>query len=323
LDIGSATRRSGPRKRYLTGRGMPASTPNSLSQRGELGGSPWKLGGLSLRNLARRVWKEVWEDEILDRSSALSYYFVFALFPALLFMTALLGLLPTALVDELMGYFDRVLPGDTASLVRKTLGEIVQGASPTLLSVGIATALWAASNGMAAIMTTLNIAYGIEDRRPWWKQRLVAIALTVGFSLFVSLALLLLMYGERIGHALAGWVGLGSAFTVTWALLQWPVAVLLVLTGTGLAYSVAPATRRRWHWVTPGSAFAVFGWLLISLGLRAYVKYFADYNITYGSIGGVILLMTWFYLTGVVLLIGAEIDSEIDQAQTLTVVEST
>jgi membrane protein len=269
------------------------------------------------------VWKEVWEDEILDRSSALSYYFVFALFPALLFMTALLGLLPTALMDELMGYFDRVLPGETASLVRKTLGEIVQGASPTLLSVGIATALWAASNGMAAIMTTLNIAYGIEDRRPWWKQRLVAIALTVGFSLFVSIALLLLMYGERIGHALAGWVGFGSAFTVTWALLQWPVAVLLVLTGTGLAYSVAPATRRRWHWVTPGSAFAVFGWLLISLGLRAYVKYFADYNITYGSIGGVILLMTWFYLTGVVLLIGAEIDSEIDQAQTLTVVEST
>lgn len=275
--------------------------------------SPWQLGGRSVRELAQRVWDKIWEDEVLDRAAALSYYLLFALFPALLFLTALLGLLPWHLMAQLMGYLDRVLPGDAASLVSKTLAEVVRGANPGLLSIGIGAALWAASSGMVAVMTALNIAYGTEDRRPWWKRRLVAIALTLGFSLFIPTALLLLVFGERIGRVLADWVGLGSVFTFTWALLRWPAVILCVLTALGLVYALAPAQRRRWHWVTPGSIFAVAGWLLLSLGLRVYVAYFAAYNATYGSIGGVILLLSWLYLTGVVLLVGAEIDAEIER----------
>jgi membrane protein len=277
--------------------------------------SPWKLGGLTVRRLFERVYAQLWEDEVLDRAAGLSYYFLFALFPTLLFLTALVGLLPIPhLMDELMSYVERVLPGDAASMVTKTLSEIMRGASGSLLSIGVFAALWAASNGMGSIVTALNVAYDVKDERVWWKKRLVAIGLTVGFSLFTLTALLLLVFGERIGEAVAGMVGLGTAFTHTWNIARWPVLVLCVLTGITLVYYLAPDVEQPWHWVSPGAAFALVAWLLMSEGLRIYVGYFGNYNATYGSIGGVILLMLWLYLSGVVLLIGAEINSEIHLA---------
>ncbi len=277
--------------------------------------SPWRLGGLRVRELARRVYAQTWEHGVLDRAAGLSYYFLFALFPTLLFLTALLGLAPIPhLMDQLMGYVGRVLPGDAASLVTKTLGEVVRGARGSLLSIGVLGALWAASTGMGSIITALNAAYDVKDRRPWWKQRLSAIALTIGFSLFTLTALLLLVFGERIGEGVAGMIGLGTVFTRTWNIARWPVLILCVLAGITLVYYLAPAVRQRWHWVTPGAAFALVAWLVVSGGLRLYVAYFGNYNATYGSIGGVILLMLWLYLSGVVLLVGAEINAEIHLA---------
>jgi membrane protein len=274
--------------------------------------SPWRLGGLTVRELARRVYGQLWEDEVFDRAAGLSYYFLFALFPTLLFLTALLGLLPIPhLMDQLMSYVGRVMPGDAASLVTKTLSEIVRGASGSLLSIGVFAALWAASNGMGSIITSLNAAYDVKEKRVWWKQRLMAIGLTIGFSLFTLTALLLLVFGERIGEAVARMVGLGSVFTYTWNVARWPAVVLCVLAGITLVYYLAPAVNQRWHWVTPGAAFALIAWLLMSEGLRLYVAYMGNYNATYGSIGGVILLMLWLYFSGIVLLVGAEINSEI------------
>src|SRR5262249_54707182 len=131
--------------------------------------SPWKLGGLTLAELASRVWREIQDDEVLDRGAALAYYFLFALFPALLFLTTLLGLLPIPnLMDRLMEYVSRALPPDAASITQKTLREIVRGAHGGLLSLGILGALWAASNGMASITTALNAVYGVKETRPWW-----------------------------------------------------------------------------------------------------------------------------------------------------------
>jgi membrane protein len=277
--------------------------------------SPWWLGGLSVRQLALRVYLRVWEDEILDRAAGLSYYFAFALLPSLLFLTVLIGLLPFPdLMDQLLGYADRMLPGDAASLLRKTLAEIVSGASGGLLSIGVVAALWAASSGMLSIMTALNVAYRVGEQRPWWTSRLIAIGLTVGFSLFTLTALLLLVFGGRIGEAVARQVGLGPLFTLAWTLLQWPVVLFLALTGLALVYYLAPAAGRRWHWITPGATFAVGAWLVMSSALKLYVTHFADYNATYGSIGGVILLMLWLYVSGLALLVGAEIDSAVDEA---------
>lgn len=276
--------------------------------------SPWKLGGLTVGQLARRVLHEVQHDEVFDRAAALSYYFVFSLFPTLLFLTTMLGLLPGNLMDTLMGYVSRVLPGDAASLIGKTLGEVARGASTSLLSVGAIAALWTASSGMGSIMTALSVAYDVQDRRPWWKWRFLAIVLTVVFAVFTMTALILLVFGPKIVDMVADFVGFGPFFTAAWTLLRWPIAVLFVLVGFALVYYLAPAAKQHWYWVTPGSLFALVGWVAMSAGLRLYVAYFGNFNTTYGSIGGVILLMLWFYLTGLVLLIGAEINAEIEHA---------
>jgi membrane protein len=277
--------------------------------------APWRLGGLSVGALARRVYRELGEDEVMDRAAALSYYFVFALFPTLLFLAALLGLLPSArLLDRLLEYLGRVLPADAFSIITRTLQEILRGARGTVLSIGAVAALWAASSGMASIITALNVAYDVTDDRPWWKRRLIAVGLTVVFAAFTLTALIVLVLGPPIVEALARIIGLGPIFTRTWNVLQWPVALVLVLTGVGLVYYLAPNLRQRWYWVTPGSAFAVTGWLLASGALRFYVSRFADYNATYGSIAGVILLMLWLFVTGLVLLVGAEINAEIARA---------
>jgi membrane protein len=277
--------------------------------------SPWKLGGLSVPELAKRVWREIGDDEVTDRAAALTYYFVFSLFPALLFFTALLGLLPIPnLMDQLMGYVSQVLPGDAASIVSKTLGEIVAGAHGGLLSIGALTALWAGSNGMASIMSALNVAYDVTDNRPWWKRRLLSIVLTFGFALFIMTGLIFMVFGPKIGSVVAAWLGLGDLFTTIWNLVSIPITIFLVTIGIALVYYLAPATQQRWRWVTPGSLVAVVLWLAMSYVLRLYVTNFANYNATYGSIGGMILLMLWLYLTGVVMLLGAEVNAEIEHA---------
>lgn len=274
--------------------------------------SPWRLGGLSPDELGRRVYRQLWEDEVFDRAAGLSYYFLFALFPTLLFLTALLGLLPfPRLMDQLMNYAGRMLPGDAASLVTRTLAEIVLGASGELLSIGVVAALWAASSGMLSIMSALNVVFHTADPRRWWRRRLAALGLTIGLSLFTLTALALLVFGARIGEAVAGWFGMGAIFTAVWNIAQWPALIACVFTAITLVYQLAPWVEHRRSWLSPGSAFAVVGWLLVSLGLRQYVGVFGGYNTTYGSIGGVILLMLWLYLSGLVLLVGAEIDSEI------------
>jgi membrane protein len=292
-----------------------APRPLRLAPESEAAPSPWRLGGLGVRGLGARVWKEIGDDEIVDRAAALSYYFVFALFPMLLFLTALLGLVPNArLMDQFMEYLAGALPPDAASLTSRVLNEIVRGAHGGLVSVGALAALWAASAGMDSIRTALNAAYDVTDPRPWWKRRLMAIGLTIIFAAFTLSALILLVLGPEIAQAIAHSVGMGSIFTTVWNAVQLPVALLLALIGVGLVYYLAPAIRQRWYWVTPGSAVAVAGWLIASAGLRYYVTRFANFNATYGSIGGAMLLLLWLYLTGLMLLVGAEVNAEIAKA---------
>ena len=272
--------------------------------------SAWKLGGLSIAELGKRVWADIGRNEILDRSAALSYYFIFALFPTLLFLSAFLALLPIPrLLDRLMAYVSEVVPGEAGVLVQTTLGQVLQGANVGLLSVGAVTALWAASSGMMSIMSALNV-----ESRPWWRERILAVGLTFVFSALAVIALLLLVFGQNLGEAIANRTGWGMAFRITWQIVRWPVAIVLGIAAISLVYRLAPAANQRWAWVTPGSAFAVVAWAIMSVALRFYVGQFASYNATYGSIGGVILLMLWLYLSGVVLLVGAEINSEIARA---------
>jgi membrane protein len=277
---------------------------------------PWELGGLTVKELARRVWKEANEDEIFDRAAGLSYYFIFALFPVLLFLTALLGMLPIPdLMGRLMAYVEQAVPGDAASMMQKTLSEIVVGAKGSLLSLGALAAVWAASAGVASMMTALSVTYDVEDTRPWWKRQLISIGLTFALALLMLSAVILLVFGGTIGRFLGNTIGLGDVAVKVWNVAQWPVAVFFVVTAIAVVYYAAPAVaHRKWYWVTPGSLVATLAWVGMSLGLRFYVTHFGNYTATYGSIAGVILLMLWFYLSGLVLLLGAEVNAEIEHA---------
>jgi membrane protein len=277
--------------------------------------SPWNLGGLTVRQLAARVWANVQNENVLNEAAALSYYFIFSLFPGFLFVMALLALVPVPhLIGRLMMYIRDVLPADAASVVTKTLREMLHGGNHGLLSIGAILALWSASGAMGSIMAALNVAYQVKDSRPWWKQRVMALLLTLVFSMFLVLGLILMMFGPMLGQFIARPFGLGDLAVSVWNVVSVPIALVLVLTGIALVYYLAPDVEQRWQWVTPGAVFAVTAWVVMSLGLRLYATQFANYNATYGSIGGVILLLLWLYATGVVLLVGAEINSEIEQA---------
>jgi membrane protein len=277
--------------------------------------SPWKLGGLSVRELGARVWSNVQNENVLNEAAALSYYFIFALFPAFLFVMALVAFVPVPhLMGRLMMYIPTVLPPDAASVVTKTVWEVVRGGGQGLLSVGAVLALWSASSAMVSVMDALNVAYEVQDSRPWWKRRLTAIVLTVVFSVFLLVGLVLMMFGPIIGQFIARPFGLSEVAVTVWNVVSVPIALLLVMTGIALVYYLAPDVEQDWRWVTPGAVLAVTLWVLMSLGLRFYATHFANYNKTYGSIGGIILLLLWLYLTGVVLLLGAEVNSEIEQA---------
>lgn len=278
--------------------------------------SPWRLGGLSVREFIARVGAAALANELPDRAAALSYYFLFALFPTLLCLAALLGMLGTPhLLERLMSYGDDLLPFEVASLLSKTLDEVVRGASGGVLSAGLVGLLWAASRGVRSVIGALNVVYAVGKPRPWWRRQLVALVLTVAFCVFTLTALVLLAFGERVGHAVAVWAGLGDAFTWGWGLAHWPAAILFGIVGLDMTYHLAPALRARLTWFSPGAVVAVAGWGGASLGMRLYVSSVADYNATYGSIGAVILLLVWLYLIAGMLLLGAEINAVIARTQ--------
>lgn len=275
----------------------------------------WTLGGLSIAELGKRVGGQISEDEVTGYAAQLAYYFLFAIFPFFLFLTALLGYVPIPdLMDRIMAMLAGVLPGQALSLVEGTLGDVVNKQRGGLLSFGILVAIWTASNAVASIMVALNRAYGVSEARPFWKARLIAILLTIGLALFLLVSMLLLIFGPQLGNWIAQWVGLGEAFTLLWNVLRWPVILFLVIFSVALVYYFAPNVEQSWKWITPGSVLAVLGWLLASLGFSFYVNNFGDYNATYGSIGAVIVLLTWMYLTAFFLLVGGEINSVIEDA---------
>ena len=275
----------------------------------------WNLGGLGIKELGRRAIHEIQDDDCLGRAAQLAYYFLFALFPFFLVLITLLGYLPLPnLMDRLMDMLGQLLPGDALHLVQDNVHDLVTNQRGGLLSFGILAALWTSSSAITAIMDGLNRAYDVEEGRPFWKVRLFAILLTVGLSLFIIVSLVLLTFGPQIGGWIADRIGLGSVFQTAWNVLRWPVIVGLLILAMALVYYVAPDVEQQWQWITPGSVVAVVGWLLASLGFSYYVNNFGSYNATYGSIGAVIVLLTWMYVSGFFVLVGGEINAEIEHA---------
>jgi len=258
---------------------------------------------------------EVVADNCLGLAAQLAYYFFLALFPALLFITAIISFIPVAgLLDTITGMLGRVAPGEVLSIIQDQILKIAHEKNGGLLTIGMLGAIWSSSSGVTAIIDTLNQAYDIQESRPWWKVRLLALGLTLALALFIVVSFALVLVGPTLAERVAVWLHVGPAFAWTWKILQWPVVVGLVTFAMAMIYYYAPDAEQEWIWITPGSILATLLWLLISLGFKFYVVHFTSYNATYGAIGGVIVLMLWFYVSALAVLIGAELNAEIEHA---------
>jgi membrane protein len=280
--------------------------------------SMWKLGGLSFFDLLRRTWKEASEDGIFEHSAQLAYYFLLAIFPLLLFVTALLGIfadMGAAMKVELMNSLALLLPSSAFELVRQIVDEVTRAAGGGKISFGILATLWAASNGMGAIATCLNTAFDVPETRSTWRFRLMSVGLTIAVSGLVIVALLLTLFGTTLAEWAAERGRIGNILYVTWLGGQWVIVLSAMLLSLALIYYFAPnIINPKWQWITPGALLGFVLWLAISLVFRFYLRYFDSYSVTYGSLGAVIVLMLWFYLSGAAILFGGEFNSEILEA---------
>jgi membrane protein len=290
----------------------------SMLNAGEQIRSIWDLGGLSWRALGRRAWGGLNQNDLLNRAYELAYNFLLAVFPLLLFLVALLGAFASEggrLRDSLFFYFQQVLPPAAYSLLVSTLREVTKNSAGGKLTFGLLLALYAGSGGMTQLMATLNAAYEVHEGRSWITVRLISIGLTIAMSFLIIMALLLVLGGGSALQYLGGTLGLSSLLLVLGKILQWTMALTFVVIAFAIIYYFAPDVKERhWYWITPGSVIGVPLWAAASAGLRAYLHFFNTYNRTYGSLGAVIILMLWFYVTGLAFLIGGQINSTIEHA---------
>ena len=270
---------------------------------------------LTWTELLKRTYKEMMDDDALGLAAQLAYYFFLALFPAILCVVALATFLPLQnFTDEMVAFAGRFAPAEMLNVIRDQMTRLASSRDGGVFSIGLLGALWSSSAAMVAIIEAMNRAYDIEEARPWWKVRLTAVLLTISLAVFIVLSFGLVVAGPQIADSLASGFGLDAAFTLTWKIVQWPIAFALVTSGIALIYYFAPDAEQDFAWITPGSLIAAVLWLIGSLIFRFYVVSFGNYEATYGTITGVILLMLWFYLSGLVLVIGAEASAEIEHA---------
>ena len=234
--------------------------------------------------------------------------------PAIVCVVALASFLPPQTIQETIEALRRVAPADVIDIVRGQLTSLTDRSHEGVFTFGLLFALWSSSAAMVSIASALNRAYDIEEARPWWKVRLTAIALTIGVAMFVVVAFALVLLGPTLADYLARMLGFGALFTTLWDVLRWPFAFALVTLGLGLIYYFGPDAEQDWEWVTPGAVMGTVLWLVASLAFKFYVGRFGTYNETYGSLGGVIVLMLWFYISSLAILIGAEMNAEIEHA---------
>jgi membrane protein len=265
-------------------------------------------------SLLKRAASETVADNCFGMAAQLAYYFFLSVFPALLVVVALTSFFPRNLLDQILMWFNSFTPPDVLQIVRSQIQLIARSGHTGLLTFGALGALWSSSSAMNATIDTLNRAYGIREARSWWKVQSLAIVLTIIMSVFVLVAFTLVVAGPELAETVAARRGLGPLFAWTWKILQWPLVFLLISEGFAFVYYLAPDAEQRWPWILPGAHLATALWLLVSLGFRFYVTHFGQFNKMYGTIGGVIVMLLWFYLSGLVLLFGAELNSEIEHA---------
>jgi membrane protein len=273
-------------------------------------------------DVLKRTVREAREDNLTDWAAALTYYGVLSIFPALLVLVALLSLLGEhpRTTDALLEIVQDVSPGAAAETLRDPIVDVIRskGGAGALLGVGLVGALWSASGYIGAFMRAMNVLYEVEEGRPFWKLRPLQIAITIAMVLLLALVAIAIVVTGPLASAVGGVVGLGDAAVTAWSWGKWPVLVLIVIVMLAVLYYAAPNVKHPgFRLLSPGAVAAVVLWLVASLLFALYVANFGSYNKTYGSLGAVVVFLVWLWISNLALLLGAELDSELERRREL------
>ncbi|HEY2493044.1 MAG TPA: YihY/virulence factor BrkB family protein [Paenibacillus sp.] len=261
-----------------------------------------------LTGFFKQLYKKVRDDDVQAISAQLTYYLILSFFPFLIFIMTLVGYANVSM-EERIGNLGDIVPAEAVSIVEEILKEVSQGRSQTLLSFGMLATLWAASRGINAIIKGLNKAYDIEENRTFWKVRGISLLATLVLGIVILLSVLLLVFGGWVGDQLFILLNYPSGFRDAWGLLQYIVPLLVMTTVFTLLYFIAPNRKMTFKEVLPGAIFATVGWITTSVLFSTYVNRFGDLTRTYGSLGGVMVLLIWLYISSIIILIGGEINA--------------
>jgi membrane protein len=282
---------------------------------------PTDLPKRSWWQILKRTVKEFQDDNLTDWAAALTYYGVMSLFPMLIALVAVLGLVgQSGSITTLLDSFRQAGLSGVADNIEKPLMGVVnaKGGAGALLSVGLLGSLWSASGYLGAFMRAANSIYEVREGRPFWKLRPLQLALTMLGVFLLSLVALGLVVSGPVAEAIGNAIGLGSTAITVWGIVKWPIMLLIVMTIVASLYYIAPNVRQpRFRWITPGGVIAVALWAVASVGFGFYVAHFGSYNKTYGTLGGVISFLVWMWISNLALLLGAEFDAELEREREL------
>lgn len=264
-----------------------------------------------------KVIRDVDRKHLLAFSGSLAYYYFLALVPMLVLFASLLAYLPVPhLFDEILLWMSYFVPTESMNLVKRVLSDVMATRNSGFLSFGIVGTIWTASGASAAMIEALNVVYEAEEGRPFWRTRILAIALTFMLGLLVSVAVAAMILGPELGSGLAHHLGLDPRFTREWSSLRWVLAAAVSVFAVELVYYVAPnVEQRRFKLTLPGAVVAVATWLAASRGLGFYLRHFSRFSKSYGTLGAIAALLLWFYVSSAAILIGAQINSDLLKAE--------
>ena len=267
----------------------------------------------NLKTILSRLYDVFWEEDVLSRSATVAFYLSFALFPMLLFLVNLFGLILGSADDlrvELFSYLRQIMPPSAYMLVKTTILEVTENSSGGKLTIGFAVALWSASAGMDSLRIALNHVYKLKEKRSWWLLKFESLMFTLLLIFLLTFVLGTVFYGWKFLSILLALVKLPIQSSIILQIIQWISFIIALFFIFGLLYRYLPNQKdSRCSWVSPGSLTAIVLWVLVTNGFRVYLMYFDNYDKTYGSLGAVIILMLWLYLTALVILIGGSLNS--------------
>jgi len=272
-------------------------------------------GNLTYSALFKRLYDEYDRDEIGDRAAQVAYYLLFAMFPFLFFLTTLSAYLPLGrAVDEISRRLHSFLPGAASLIIESHVQTLVSTGRPKLLTFGLLMSIWSASRGVDAIRTALNRAYAVRERRPYWRLQLMAVGTTVAGAVLVLLGVTLLIAGGSAGYWISTQLGFSSVYVAVASWMRWPITIFVMISLIALVYFLVPDVEQKFKYITPGSVIATGLWLLATWGFGAYASRFGNYNAVYGSIGGVVVLLTFLFISAFVFLMGGVLNAVLEHA---------